>query len=59
LSWAWFSQSLSAFGPAFLLGCAICSVVAGLIGYFSLDFVWKWSVVKAWEERQKVKRESK
>jgi uncharacterized protein (DUF2062 family) len=59
LSWAWFSQSLSVFGPAFLLGCAICSVVAGLIGYFSLDFVWKWSVVKAWEERQKVKRESK
>lgn len=59
LSWEWFSQSLSAFGPAFLLGCAICSVLAGLIGYFTLDFVWRWSVIKAWEERRRVKRETK
>ena len=59
LSWAWLSQSLSTIGPAFLLGCGICSVIAGVIGYFALDFVWRWSVVKAWEERRKLKRESK
>lgn len=53
LSWAWLGQSLSTIGPAFILGCGICSVVAGLIGYFSLDLVWKVSVKKAWEDRKK------
>ena len=57
LSWVWLAQSISTIGPAFLLGCAICSVLAAAIGYFSLDIVWRWSVVKAWEERRRVKRE--
>jgi len=59
LSWAWLMQSLTTIGPAFLLGCAICSVVAGLVGYFSLDLVWRWSVIRAWEERGNIKRQSK
>ena len=57
LSWAWLGQSLTTMGPAFLLGCLICSLVAGAIGYFSLELVWRWSVVKAWEERRRMKRE--
>ena len=51
LSWTWLMESLSTIGPAFLLGCAICSVLAGLIGYFGLDWVWRWSVAKAWKKR--------
>lgn len=57
LSRAWLGQSFTTMGPAFLLGCLICSLVAGAIGYFSLDLVWRWSVVKAWAERRRVKRE--
>ncbi|MGB3726182.1 MAG: DUF2062 domain-containing protein [Glaciecola sp.] len=52
LSWAWLAQSVSTIGPAFILGCAICSVVAGAIGYFGLDWVWRWSVAKAWQQRK-------
>jgi uncharacterized protein (DUF2062 family) len=55
LSWAWVSQSISTIGPAFLLGCLICSVVTSIVGYFALDLVWRWSVIKAWEERKRTK----
>lgn len=58
VSWSWLSASIKTIGPAFLLGCAICSVVAGIIGYFGIDLVWRWSVIKAWEERQAIKRDS-
>jgi uncharacterized protein (DUF2062 family) len=50
-SWAWVMESLVTMGPAFLLGCLICSLVASLIGYFGLDWIWRWSVNKAWRKR--------
>jgi uncharacterized protein (DUF2062 family) len=52
LSWQWVLQSVETLGPAFLLGCAVCSVVFGLAGYFGLNVVWRMSVSKAWEHRQ-------
>ncbi|WP_371193346.1 DUF2062 domain-containing protein [Glaciecola sp. SC05] len=55
LSWRWVFESLHTMGPAFLLGCFICSVVAGLIGYFGLDAIWRWSVNKAWRARKSYK----
>nr|WP_136252467.1 DUF2062 domain-containing protein [Ningiella ruwaisensis] len=51
LSWAWVAESLTTFGPAFLLGCLICSIIAGAIGYFGMDWVWRWSVNRAWRKR--------
>ncbi|MDT0594488.1 DUF2062 domain-containing protein [Glaciecola petra] len=58
LSWSWLGQSISTIGPAFILGCAICSIFAGAIGYFGLDWIWRWSVVKAWQERRLLKRKT-
>lgn len=57
LSWTWLVESAGSMGPAFILGCAICSVVASAIGYFGLDWVWRWSVTKAWAQRQENKDE--
>ena len=51
LSWEWLSTSLSTVGPAFLLGCAICSICFGLIGFLGLDWVWRFSVRQAWRNR--------
>lgn len=51
-SWQWVMESLTTIGPAFLLGCGICSVVAGLAGYYGLNWVWRFSVRKAWQRRQ-------
>lgn len=51
LSWDWVVQSMATIGPAFLLGCLICSVVFSLIGYFALTYLWRMSVTKAWKKR--------
>lgn len=55
LSWQWVVQSMETIGPAFLVGCAACSIVAGLIGYFGLNYLWRWSVIKAWKRRQNLR----
>lgn len=52
LSWEWVVQSMSTIGPAFLVGCGVCSLVFGLFGYFGLNYLWRWSVVKAWKKRK-------
>ena len=52
LSWHWVLESVETIGPAFLVGCAICSVFFGLLGYFGLNYIWRWSTVKAWKIRQ-------
>jgi uncharacterized protein (DUF2062 family) len=52
LSWQWVVQSLSTIGPAFLLGCLICSVIAGILGYYGLNWLWRCSVVKSWQARR-------
>jgi uncharacterized protein (DUF2062 family) len=53
LSWSWVVNSLTTIGPAFLLGCLICSCVFGLIGYYGLNALWRWSVIKSWQARKK------
>lgn len=55
LSWQWVLNSMGTIGPALLLGCAICSVVFGLAGYFGLNALWRFSVVKAWQKRKGIK----
>lgn len=51
-SWEWVVNSLETVGPAFLIGCGVCAVVAGLLGYFSLNLIWRFSVKKSWEKRK-------
>lgn len=51
LSWDWVLLSMETIGPAFIVGCLICSMVFSLIGFFSLNFLWRLSVTKAWEQR--------
>ncbi len=54
-SWQWVVESLSTVGPAFLVGCAICSIVAGLMGFFGLNMIWRFSVQKAWDARRQAR----
>lgn len=51
-SWKWIIESISTIGPAFLVGCAICSVFFGLVGYFGLNWLWRFSVQKSWNKRK-------
>lgn len=52
LSWDWVVASLGTIGPAFLLGCLVCSIMAGLLGYFGLNAIWRFSVIKKWNKRK-------
>lgn len=51
LSWQWLMNSIETIGPAFLLGCLICGMVASAAGYLSIRLLWRQSVVNAWRER--------
>ena len=52
-SWQWVVDSLSTIGPAFLLGCGIMASLAAFIAYFSINTLWRYSVAKEWQKRQK------
>lgn len=56
-SWHWVIESISTIGPAFIVGCAICSVVSGLAGYFGLNWLWRFSVLKSWKARKEARKQ--
>jgi uncharacterized protein (DUF2062 family) len=51
LSWDWVVHSMGTIGPAFLLGCILCSIVFSSLGYVIFNYVWRLSVAKAWQRR--------
>ncbi len=55
LSWQWLEHNLETLWQPFLLGCAICAVVAGIVGYFAVGLFWRFHTIRAWKHR-KLKR---
>ena len=53
LSWEWLGSGLSAIWEPFLLGCAICGVVFGTLGYATMRLLWRLHIVSAIKERRK------
>lgn len=51
-SWQWVVDSVSTIGPSFLLGCGVLATVFSMIGYFGIQALWRYSVVKEWNKRQ-------
>ena len=58
LSWQWLENNLSAFWQPFLLGCAICAVIAAVIGYIAISLFWRLHIRRAWD-RRKFRRKTK
>lgn len=52
LSGDWLANSLAAVWEPFLLGCAICGVIASLLGYFAMRLFWRYHVIHQWKRRQ-------
>jgi len=52
LSWEFLLHQMSQIGPPFLLGCTICGVFFGLVGYFGIRGLWRYSVVRSWNKRR-------
>jgi uncharacterized protein (DUF2062 family) len=52
LSFKWLQYGLGPLWEPFLIGCLLCSVVAGLVGWISLELIWRWSVGKRYRTRR-------
>jgi uncharacterized protein (DUF2062 family) len=55
-SWQWVLDSLSTIGPAFLIGCGVLAIFFSIVGYFTIQGFWRYSVAKQWKKRQKNKK---
>lgn len=45
-------SGLSNIWQPFLVGCFIMGIVSSAIGYFGLQYYWKYHITKKWEERK-------
>lgn len=52
LSWEWVANSIETIGPAFLLGCGVLGIIFAILGYFSIQLLWRYSVIKQWNKRK-------
>lgn len=52
LSWQWFSTTLPRFWRPLLLGCLTMGVVFGSLGALVMNLLWRWHVVKRWQQRR-------
>lgn len=53
LSFFWLSHSLETIWKPFLLGCLICGLFFGCLGYFIISMLWRWRVVHHWHQRKR------
>lgn len=52
LSYHWLSNKLANIWQPFLLGCLICGLFSGCVGYFAVSMAWRWRVAVHWRERK-------
>jgi uncharacterized protein (DUF2062 family) len=52
LSWSWLTESLSRIGEPFLLGCLVAGIVCSSLGYFGMRIVWRFIMIKKWQDRK-------
>jgi uncharacterized protein len=52
LSIHWLTHSLDNIWRPFLLGCLVCGLFSGSMGYFVISLLWRWRVVRLWKERK-------
>jgi uncharacterized protein (DUF2062 family) len=59
LSFHWLTNGLTAIWKPFLLGCLICGLFFGCLGYFIISQMWRWQVARRWHERKKFRAKRK
>lgn len=52
LSIEWLKTELGVIWEPFLLGCLICGIVAGALGYILARLLWRYLVIKSWNKRR-------
>lgn len=56
LSWEWLVTTMAHIGPPFLLGCLVCGLFSGLIGYVMISQLWKFSTIRKYQKRRRLRR---
>lgn len=51
LSWHWIINVLGDLWQPLYLGSLVVGLVLAFIAYFAINIVWRWHVVKNWQER--------
>ncbi len=51
LSWSWLQFGLGPIWEPFLIGCLVCSLVAGVLGWGLLELFWRYHVRKRYRTR--------
>ena len=50
-TWEWFHHGLVPVWQPFVAGCIACGLVAGLLGWASLELLWRWQVRSRYRAR--------
>ena len=53
LSFYWLTHSLKSIWQPFLLGCLLCGLFFGSLGYFIINLLWRMRVARMWRERKR------
>lgn len=59
LSFQWLGTGLGAIWQPFLLGCLICGLFFGSVGYVFVSQLWRWNVARQWQARKRLRAKRK
>jgi uncharacterized protein len=49
--WKWFRYALLPVWQPFVLGCLVCAVACGILGWLVLEVIWRWNVTSRYRTR--------
>jgi uncharacterized protein (DUF2062 family) len=53
LSFYWLTTSMEAVWKPLLLGCLVCGLLVGSLGFFVISQLWRWRVAYLWRQRKR------
>ena len=55
-TWEWISSEFNHLWKPFLTGYILCGLIAGGLGFFGMQFYWRWHVNHNWNKRRKARK---
>jgi uncharacterized protein (DUF2062 family) len=59
LSMSWVQDSLGVIWKPLIIGCVICGLAFGSLGFFVMSMMWRWRVVTRWRRRKRARLANK
>jgi len=58
-SFQWISESLVTIWKPFLLGCFIMGTLSAIVGYFTVIWLWRLTLIRKWNKRRAIRLQQK